>query len=96
MKRASMPIATMTSKGQITVPKEVRDELHLTPGSKIMFVKLPSGHFAVSPRTGDVSDFLGMLHDPSRPTLTIDEIDEAIAEGGAASGMQDREQSESA
>lgn len=90
-----MPIATMTSKGQITVPKEVRDALRLEPGSKVMFVGLPNGQYNLVPRTGKVSDFIGMLHDPDRPTLTIDEINEAIAEGGAASGTQDREPSES-
>jgi antitoxin PrlF len=86
-----MPAATMTSKGQITLPKEIRDELKLVTGSKIMFVKLPDGTYAVSPRTGTVEDFLGMLYDPNRPTMTIEEMNEAIAEGGAASGMRGME-----
>ena len=38
--------------------------------------------------SGSVDDFIGMLHDPDAPTLTIDEINDAIAEGGAASGMR--------
>ena len=38
--------------------------------------------------TGSVDDFIGMLHDPDAPTLTIAEMNEAIAEGGAASGMR--------
>ncbi|ALJ22206.1 AbrB/MazE/SpoVT family DNA-binding domain-containing protein [Microbacterium sp. No. 7] len=83
-----MPSATMTSKGQITVPKEIRDELRLTAGSKIMFVRMPGGHFRLVPRTGKVSDLIGMLHDPSVPPLTIEQINEAIAEGGAESGMR--------
>ena len=83
-----MPTATMTSKGQITVPKEVRDDLHLTAGSKVVFVKLPNGHYRIVPRTGSVEDFIGLLHDPERRPLTLEEIDEAIAEGGAASGRQ--------
>ncbi len=86
-----MPTATMTSKGQITVPKEVRDDLGLLTGSQLMFVKLSNGHYRIVPRTGSVEGFLGMLHDPARKPLTIEEIGEAIAEGGAASGMQDRE-----
>lgn len=83
-----MPSATMTSKGQFTMPKEIRDDLGLVAGSRVMFVKLPSGEYALSPRTGTVEDFLGMLHDPRRPTITIEEMNEAIAEGGAASGMR--------
>ncbi|WP_448003757.1 AbrB/MazE/SpoVT family DNA-binding domain-containing protein [Agromyces bauzanensis] len=82
-----MPVATMTSKGQITVPKEVRDDLHLTAGSKVLFVKLRSGHYRIVPRTGKVQDLGGMLYDPNEPPMTIHEIEDAIAEGGAASGM---------
>lgn len=82
-----MPSATMTSKGQITIPKEMRDDLGLTAGSKVMFVKLPSGHYRIVPRTGSVEDFIGLLYDPARKPMTIEEINEAIAEGGAASGM---------
>ena len=82
-----MPTATMTSKGQITVPKEVRDDLHLTTGSKVLFVKLRHGQYRIIPRTGKIQDLAGMLFDPNEPPMTIEEINEAIAEGGAASGM---------
>lgn len=85
-----MSVATMTSKGQITVPKDVREDLKLESGSKVMFVKLLNGQYRLVPRTGSVEDFIGILYDPARPPMTIDEINEAIAEGGAASGMQDR------
>lgn len=85
--RAPVSIATMTSKGQITMPKDVRDDLNLVAGSRVMFVKLPNGQYNVVPRTGSLADLSGILHDPSRPALTIEEINDAIAEGGAASGM---------
>jgi hypothetical protein len=65
----------------------VRDDLNLTAGSKVLFVKLPSGHYRIVPRTGSVEDFIGLLHDPTRKPMTIEEINDAIAEGGAASGM---------
>ena len=86
-----MPSATMTSKGQFTMPKEVRDDLNLVPGSKVMFVKLPNGQYNIVPRTGKISDLFGMLHYPGMPTMTIEEINEAIAEGGAESGMRGME-----
>ncbi|MBD3942233.1 AbrB/MazE/SpoVT family DNA-binding domain-containing protein [Microbacterium sp. NEAU-LLC] len=83
-----MSIATLTSKGQITIPKEIRDELGLVAGSKVMFVTLLSGEVRMVRRTGSIEDLAGLLHDPNRPAMTIEEINEAIAEGGAASGMR--------
>ena len=80
--------ATMTSKGQITVPKEVRDDLGLVNGSRILFAKLPDGSYRLAAKTGSIEDLIGMLYDPARAPLTIDEINEAIAEGGAASGTR--------
>lgn len=83
-----MPTATMTSKGQITIPKEMREELHLEAGSKVTFIRVSEGHYRIIPRTGSLMDLAGILHDPDRPTMTIDDMNDAIAEGGAASGMQ--------
>ena len=83
-----MSIATMTSKGQVTIPKEVRDDMGLTPGAKLMFVKVREGFYRVVPRTGKASDLIGLLYDPARPPMTIEEMNEAIAEGGAESGLR--------
>lgn len=83
-----MPTATMTSKGQITMPKAVRDDLGLAAGSKVMFVKLPNGQYNIVPRTGSLADLSGVLHNPDGPNLTLDEIDDIIADGGAESGMR--------
>lgn len=83
-----MSTATMTSKGQITIPKDVRDDLNLVAGSKVMFVKLPNGQYNVVPKTGSVKDLFGMLHQPGAAPMTIEEINDAIAEGGAESGMR--------
>lgn len=83
-----MPTATMTSKGQITLPKEIRDDLNLVAGSKVMFVKMPNGQYNLVPRTGKISDIFGMLHYSGMPTMTIDEMNDAVAEGAAESGMR--------
>jgi len=83
-----MSTATVTSKGQITVPKEVRDDLGLVAGSKVMFVKLRGSQYRLIARTGSVDDFIGVLHDPTDRALSIAEINDAIAEGGAASGLR--------
>lgn len=53
-----MPTATMTSKGQITVPKEVRDELNLEPGSRVVFVRTPRGAYQIVPRSRNVMDLV--------------------------------------
>lgn len=83
-----MSTATMTSKGQITVPREVREDLKLVPGSKVMFVKLGPGHYRIVARTGRIDDLFGLLHRPGQRTLSIEEINEAIAEAAAESGMR--------
>jgi AbrB family looped-hinge helix DNA binding protein len=83
-----MSTATMTSKGQITVPKEVRDDLKLQPGSKVMFVKVAPNHYRLVARTGKIEDLFGVLHRPGQRTLSIEEINEGIAEAAAASGMR--------
>lgn len=44
-----MDIAKVTSKGQITIPKSVRDDLELQPGSKVLFIQLKDGWKVVSP-----------------------------------------------
>lgn len=82
-----MPVATMTSKGQLTIPKEMRDDLGLVAGSKVVFIRLGNGSYRMLPRTRKASDLVGLLHDPTEPVLTIEEMNEIIAEGWAESGM---------
>ncbi|WP_182377794.1 AbrB/MazE/SpoVT family DNA-binding domain-containing protein [Nocardioides sp. WS12] len=83
-----MSQATMTSKGQITVPKEIRDDLRLVAGSKVMFVRLGPGNYRMVARTGKIQDLFGILHRPGQRALTIEEINDGIAEGAAESGMR--------
>lgn len=84
-----MAQATMTSKGQITVPKDVRDELGLVAGSKLMFVRLGPRHYRLVARTGSIEDLFGVLHVEGRPALTIKEINEGIAAAAAEGGLPD-------
>jgi AbrB family looped-hinge helix DNA binding protein len=83
-----MSQATMTSKGQITVPKDVRDDLDLRAGSKVIFVKVGPQRYGIVARTRKIDDLFGVLHRPGVPALTIEEINEGIAEGAAESGMR--------
>jgi len=55
-----MPTATVTSKGQITIPVEVREALNLKPGEKIIFFPGENGEFIVR-RVGSIQDLRGCL-----------------------------------
>lgn len=83
-----MSTATVTSKGQITIPKDVREDLNLTAGSKVMFVKLHNGQYRLVPRTGKIEDLFGIAYDPDRKPMTIEEMNDAIADAAAESGLQ--------
>lgn len=74
--------ATLTSKGQVTIPKAVRDALHLRTGDRLDFILEADGTVRVLPITGSVTRLKGILPKPSR-TLTLEEMDDAIAKGAA-------------
>ncbi|HEY9638382.1 MAG TPA: AbrB/MazE/SpoVT family DNA-binding domain-containing protein [Coleofasciculaceae cyanobacterium] len=76
-----MSIATVTTKGQITIPKEIRDYLKLETGSKIEFVIDESGNVKIVPLNVPVEALSGVLHRPGMKTATIEEMEIAIAEG---------------
>jgi AbrB family looped-hinge helix DNA binding protein len=70
----------MTSKGQITVPKEVRDELGLEPGTKVTFVRIGPGDYRMRPKVRSVMDLVGALDYDGAP-VSLEQMDEAIQEG---------------
>lgn len=77
---------TMTSKGQLTIPKEVRDELNLKAGTRFL-VMVRNGEVVALPKNKSIADLAGMLgKPPSGWGATLDEIDEAI---GKAVGEDD-------
>lgn len=73
-------LATMTSKGQVTVPKPIRDKLRLKPGDRIEFLLEESGA-RITPVKAPVTALKGMLAKPASP-VTLAEMDEAIARAG--------------
>jgi antitoxin PrlF len=76
-----MPLSTLTSKGQITVPKSVRDALKLQQGDKVEFVENERHEFILKPATKKVVEVAGLLKDfkKDRP-VSIEEMNEAIAD----------------
>ena len=73
-----MKTATMTSKGQITIPLEIRSKLGLDKGDKVDFVDLENNQFAIIPATEDVTKLKGLVKKPRSP-VTIEEMNAAIA-----------------
>ena len=77
--------ATITSKGQVTVPKPIRDRLHLKAGDKLEFMLEEDGNLRVAPVTASVTQLKGILSKPP-VTLSIAEMNEAIATSAARKG----------
>ena len=75
-----MTTATLTSKGQVTIPKQVRESLHLHAGDRIEFLVHGSSEAVLKPITRTVSDVFGCLHQPSQKAVSVDEMNEAIAQ----------------
>lgn len=69
----------MTSKGRVTFPKPIRDELHLRPGDKIEFMLVEDGSLLVTPVATPVTRLKGMVPKPEFP-LSLDTLDEAVAQ----------------
>lgn len=79
-----MPAATLTSKGQITIPKEIRVKLQLEAGDTLRFDIRPNGEVVLRPRKkGDWRKVFGFLKTPGQRTLTIEEMNEVIAKAWA-------------
>jgi len=72
-----MPTATVTSKGQITIPKAVREELGLTEGDRVAFRVLEDGSVVVEPETVDLLELEGALK-PRQKGVTLADMDAAI------------------
>ena len=82
-----MITATITSKGQITIPAEIRFALKLAAGDRIAFEMAPTGGFTFKPEQKlPVTALKGMIAKPTKP-VSIEEMNAAIAKRGAAAGL---------
>ena len=72
-----MTTATMTSKGQITIPKEVRETLGLQAGHRMSFEVREDGVMEVHPETVDLMSLCGIIK-PAVRGVTLQDMDEAI------------------
>ena len=82
-----MTTLTVTAKGQVTLRKDILAHLGVGPGDQISVEKLPDGRIEVrAPQSGDISAVFNLLKRAEGPTLTLDEITEAAANGWADLG----------
>jgi len=65
---------TMSIKGQVTIPRDVRERLGLQAGDKIAWSLLSNGTVVVRPKTRRLVDLVGMLTRPGQPGVTVDEM----------------------
>ena len=73
-----MPSSTLTSKGQTTIPKEVRDHLKLQSGDQIDFLIRSDGTVVLRPATLDVRELKGILHRKNRRPVSVNAMTDAI------------------
>lgn len=78
-----MTSATVTSKGQITIPARIREALHVSAGDRVEFVEVEPGRFEFIAATRSVTDLKGMFGKPGK-TVSIEDMNAAIAARGAS------------
>jgi antitoxin PrlF len=71
--------ATLTSKGQITLPKEIRDRLGLDAGSMLDFQLLEDNTITARLVQPDARRIRGLLSSPHAASLTVAQMDEAVS-----------------
>ncbi|MBI1906024.1 MAG: AbrB/MazE/SpoVT family DNA-binding domain-containing protein [Rhodocyclales bacterium] len=77
-----MSTATMTSKGQITIPAAVRSALGVEAGDRVEFVEVEPGRFELVAATQPVTALKGLVRKPASP-VTIEAMNQSIANQGA-------------
>ena len=74
-----MSIATLTSQGQVTIPKEIRQKLALRAGDRITFTPTADGGVIIRAKKLPFERLIGMLSRPSQVPVSIAQMDEGIA-----------------
>jgi len=72
-----MTTATITTKGQITIPKLVRETMHVHSGDRIEFIKVDNERYEIIAVTKDIHELKGMVK--TNQSVTIEEMNNSIA-----------------
>mgnify|MGYP001386915079 CR=1 FL=1 len=73
---------TMTTKGQVTVPREIRDRLGLKSGDKMAFTMLSDGTVVMRPKTRRLAELAGSLTRPGQPSVSVEDMSPFKAAAG--------------
>jgi antitoxin PrlF len=84
-----MPGSTMTSKGQVTIPKEVRDALRIVAGDRVSFIVREDGVVELRPETVDLHDLYGMLKRRGK-RVSVEAMNEHVAESASEAYAKSR------
>ena len=76
--------ATITSKGQLTIPKAIRERLNLHAGDRVEFYVDENGHVEIVPITASVTALKNILPPPPK-AATLEEMEDAIRKGASRS-----------
>jgi antitoxin PrlF len=66
--------ATLTSKGQTTIPKDIRDSLGIKPGDRLTFTVLPDSTVLLRAKTRRLADLAGRLKKPGRKPVPVEAL----------------------
>ena len=80
-----MTVATITSKGQVTIPVRVRAALGVDAGDRIEFVEVEKGQFAIVAATRSVQELKGLFRGKRSKPLSMEEMNAAIARRASGS-----------
>ncbi len=75
-----MAVATLTTKGQVTIPKEIRESLKLHSGDKIEILVTENGEALIRPISKKVDDLFCKLYNAERKTVSIGAMKNAVRE----------------
>jgi antitoxin PrlF len=66
--------ATLTSKGQTTIPKEIRDRLSMKPGDRMTFTLMPDSTVVMRLKSRSVTDLAGALQKKGRKPVPVEQL----------------------
>ncbi len=76
-------LATITSKGLVTVPKSIRDQLNIQAGAQLDFTLNSDGTISIRPLSRTALSIVGILERPKQKSHTVEQMNEAIAEAAS-------------
>jgi AbrB family looped-hinge helix DNA binding protein len=73
-----MSTARLTSKGQLVIPKDIREHMRLQPGDRLDFIIQDDGEVVIRPMVTDVRELKGILQVSGRQPVSVAAMNEAV------------------